>query len=631
MADKTYLDLIWILLSTVLVLLMQAGFLCLESGLTRSKNAINVALKNAADFVLCMLLWWALAFALMFGDSRGGWIGSDRFLPDIGSAGAWEGAFFLFQAMFCATAATIVSGAVAERTRFGAYLLMTLLTVALIYPVFGHWAWGGALDGAAGWLAAGGFVDFAGSTVVHSVGGWVALAAVLVIGPRAGRFDQGGVHPMPASNLPLAMLGVLLFLVGWIGFNGGSTLALSEAVPGIVVNTVLAGSVGGLVGHLHARLWPSPYLERAVTPLNGVLAGLVAITAGCHAVSTLEAVLIGAVGAWLMALSTGLLGRLRIDDAIGAVPVHLVAGIWGTLATGLLGDPALLGTGLETLEQVRAQAVGIAVAGAWAFGIAFPALWLLSRLFSLRVSAEQEHLGLNVSEHGARTDLIDLMQALQSQQHSQDLSMRLPVQPFTEVGEIAAQHNRLMDALEQAVSRNQAIVRDIGDGIVTFTRLGEITSINPGAQRIFGLDPERTPGSAVTELLEIEYLTPLGEGSMPLDVSLLTLLTSPGELRLVGRRRSDNQRLHLELIISASSHSGDDYTCLVHDVSERVRMEEALFAEKERALVTLDSIADGVITTDRQGRVAYMNRAAERLTEWTLNESQGHRLERVKE
>ena len=629
MADKTSLDLLWILLSTVLVLLMQAGFLCLESGLTRSKNAINVALKNAADLVLSLLLWWALAFGLMFGVSEAGWIGTSNFLFDAGAAGGWGTAFFLFQAMFCATAATIVSGAVAERTRFGAYLAMTLLMVALIYPVFGHWTWGGALDGAAGWLGAAGFVDFAGSTVVHSVGGWVALAAVLIIGPRTGRFDNGQVHPMPASNLPLAMLGILLFVVGWVGFNGGSTLAFSAAVPAIIANTVLAGVAGGLVGYVYARLRPSPYLERAVTPMNGVLAGLVAITAGCHAVSSAESLAIGAVGAWLMVLATGLLGRLHIDDAIGAVPVHLAAGIWGTLAVALFGDPALLGTGLGALAQLQVQATGVLVAGAWAFGIAYTLLWMLDRMHPLRVSAEDEHVGLNVSEHGARTDLIDLMQALRSQQDSQDLSQRVPVQPFTEVGEIAAQHNRLMQALELAVSRTQAIVRDINDGIVTCTHMGQVTSMNPGAQIIFGLEEQRGLGGVLTDLLEIEQVAPLGEGQLPLDVSLLALLTTPGALRLVGRRRPDNRRVHLEVTISQSSHSDDDFTCLVHDVTERVRMEEELFAEQERAMVTLDSIGDGVITTDPQGRVAYMNRTAEQLTEWTLDEARGQRLERV--
>src|SRR5690606_31167260 len=359
-------DTLWVVLCAVLVFNMQLGFLCLESGLTRSKNAINVALKNISDFACSVLLYWLFGFGVMFGASEAGWFGTDLFAPEVGGTHSWLSAFFLFQAMFCATAATILSGASAERLRFGAYLLLGCLVAGLIYPVFGHWAWGGSFTGEyltggqvvsgqaaggdiagneKGWLAAMGFVDFAGATVVHSVGGWVSLAVLLLIGPREGRFVQGQpAQPMPASNLPVAMLGALLLLFGWFGFNGGSTLALDERVAGIIVNTLLGG-VSGMVAVL-AISWRLNGYSDAIRPINGLLAGLVAVTAGAHVISAADALITGAIGGVVMMAAESLLRRWRIDDAVGAVPVHLAAGIWGTLAVALFGDLNALATGL---------------------------------------------------------------------------------------------------------------------------------------------------------------------------------------------------------------------------------------------------------------------------------------------
>jgi len=330
------LDILWILICAVLVLLMQAGFLCLESGATRSKNAINVAMKNAVDLVVSVFVFWLLGFALMFGQSYDGLIGFSHFLLPFDQDGHWLAAFFLFQAMFCATAATIVSGAVAERVRFNAYIIITILIVSIIYPIAAHWTWGGAVTEHHGWLAELGFVDFDGSTVVHSVGGGVALAALFVIGPRRGRFAFGKAQSIPASNLPMAMLGIILFQVGWIGFNGGSTLALNNSVPSIIANTVLAAVSGGIISYILCLKFPRSCIDATLVPMNGVLAGMVSITANCHAVSSAEAVVIGAVGGLVMVLTDKFLLDKKIDDAIGAVPVHLAAGIWGTTCTGYI-------------------------------------------------------------------------------------------------------------------------------------------------------------------------------------------------------------------------------------------------------------------------------------------------------
>ena len=394
------LDILWIIICSVLVFIMQAGFLCLESGLTRRKNSVNVAIKNLADFCLTTIVFWLLGFGLMFGATQNGWFGTSEFILDFSLQSPFFSVFFLFQVMFCGAAVTIMSGAVAERMKFSSYLMITVVVSALIYPAFGHWAWAGLNDGATnGWLNSMGFVDFAGSTVVHSVGGWMSLAVLLIIGPRRGRFAEDGtpqkIHP---SNLPLATLGTVFLFIGWLGFNGGSTLALNGQVANILVNTVIAGSVGalsaGLLGYaIQNRLNVTQFM-------NGCLGGLVAITANCFAVTTPVAALIGLVGGMIVIGVEELLEHYRIDDAVGAIPVHLGAGIWGTIAVGLYGDLDILGTGLSRLEQVGVQILGVAVCGLWVFGIGYILMRAINRISPLRVSPEHEDIGLNLAEHG---------------------------------------------------------------------------------------------------------------------------------------------------------------------------------------------------------------------------------------
>ena len=312
--ERSLIDVLWVLISASLVFLMQAGFLCLEAGSTRSKNTINVVIKNISDFGISVLCFWLFGYALMFGDTHNGWLGITRLAPEVGQGETWLVVFFLFQAMFCSTAVTIVSGAVAERMRFGIYLAVSLLVSGLIYPVFGHWAWNG-LDGGAshGWLGQLGFVDFAGSTVVHSIGGWVALAAAILVGPRIGRFSRKRRRPLLVGyDLPLALLGTLLLWFGWFGFNGGSVLALNEQVPGIISNTVLAGAAG-LVTPITLSLAQQQKL-RVNAVMNGSLAGLVAITANCHVVTTAAAIAIGAIGSLCMMAAEAQLQRWQIED-----------------------------------------------------------------------------------------------------------------------------------------------------------------------------------------------------------------------------------------------------------------------------------------------------------------------------
>jgi ammonium transporter len=571
------LDILWILVTAALVFIMQAGFMCLESGFTRAKNSINVAIKNMTDFLVATCLFWAFGFGLMFGMTWQGWIGADSFLLDFALVGEWQTAFFIFQTMFCATAATIVSGAVAERIRYDTYIVLTCIISALIYPVYGHWVWNGA-DGRSdgGWLGAMGFVDFAGSTVVHSVGGWVSLAALLVIGARDGRFGKdGSSNPITGYNLPMSVLGALLLYLGWFGFNGGSTLAFNDQVAKIIANTFLAGATGGVTALLIG--WQIKKVPDVTLVVNGSLAGLVAITANCHVVSAPSAALIGVGGAIAMLLVEMLLHRFRVDDAVSAVPVHLGAGAWGTLAVALFGDPELIGKGLTMERQLMVQAIGILTAGVWAFGVSYLLLLIINRFIPLRVSLDAEHKGLNYSEHGATTELIDLLNTMESQGRSGDLSMRVKVEPFTEVGQIARQYNRVMDLLQKVAARSEAIIRDIGEGIITYAEGGVMTSFNPGAEKLFGGRRSDFIGKPVTMLFAGDSAGNL----LPLERIMLWGTRPEGATVWACRR--DRTQFPADIRVSASEIGGaPSYTVLVKDITERKRAEDALRSSRTR-------------------------------------------------
>lgn len=621
MDNSQSINTLWILVCAGLVFVMQAGFLCLESGLTRNKNSINVAAKNISDFAVAALVFWLLGFGLMFGESLAGWVGGSLFgaLDQLKDDPALL-AFVLFQIMFCATAATIVSGAVAERMRFGAYLALSAFVSVWVYPVFGHWAWGGLWTGEPGWLGRWGFVDFAGSTVVHSVGGWVSLVAVCMVGARRGRFppDQAPAV-ISAGNLPMAMLGTLLLFFGWMGFNGGSALALNATVPGILVNTTLAAVAGCLTGLTLGRIWHG-YFE-ILYIINGMIAGLVAITAGAHAMTGFEAIVIGATGALLMAWAHEKLLAWRIDDAVGAISTHLGAGIWGTLAVGLLGDLTVLNTGNTRLEQIGVQALGVVVCGLWSVAATWVFLRLWSRWGGLRVSEEDERTGLNVAEHGARTELIDLLDAMEAQRISGNLSQRVPTEDYTEVGQVAQAYNRVMEALETATQRTLSIVRDMRDGIVTFTRDGVLTSLNPGAEKLLGVSAHQAVGRPFAQVLrDAGYPHALGADR----------LCRPGSKMELRMTRPGGQRVYFEVSVSENHQDAElRFTGAVRDVTERKAVETQLHQERDLAQVTLASIGDGVITTDEAGVIQYINPIAARLTGWPAHQAKGQHITRV--
>lgn len=392
-------DRLFLVFCACLVFMMQAGFCLLELGFSQAKNSINVIMKNLLDFSLASVVF-LVGVVFMFGQSVGGWIGFggwDHLFSQPANGDFWV--FWLFQVMFVGTASTIASGAMAERTRFVGYLVYTVILSALIYPVLGHWAWGSlggsfGMAGDKGWLEAMGFHDFAGSTVVHGVGGACALAGVLVIGPRVGRFGADGVpRLMVGHNLPMAALGAFLLWFGWYGFNGGSLGHSGPALGGILVNTTLAAAFGAITAMVPR--WVVDGRPDAAITINGALAGLVAITAGADVVSPFSALAIGMIGGLLATFGEMALIRCRIDDVVGAVPVHLFAGIWGTIAVSLFHQG-----GFDS-QRFFVQALGTGSICLAAFMVAFIVFKLIDLLFGLRASDEDQEDGLDFSEHAA--------------------------------------------------------------------------------------------------------------------------------------------------------------------------------------------------------------------------------------
>lgn len=465
------LDNLWVLFCACLVFLMQPGFMCLESGLTRSKNSINVAVKNLADFAISAFCFWLLGYGLMFGSSKLGLWGQDYFGYD------WREpnqiCFLIFQIMFCGTATTIVSGAIAERIHFRAYVAIAMMISGLIYPICGHWVWNGLHNGESlGWLGKLGFLDFAGSTVVHGTGAWVSLALLFHLGARAGRFENGVSRPIHGSNLIMSVLGAMLLWMGWFGFNAGSTFAFNEQVPGILLNTVMAGVAGMIAAGCFKALQTQTVDIQAL--INGCLAGLVAVTAGCDVLSTPMSLVVGATGAMAMFLGEYCLEIWQIDDAIAAIPVHGFAGIWGTLSVALFGEMTQLPH--PRLEQLGIQILGVAIIFLWSFSMSYGLIALWKKFLTLRVSAEAEQIGLNISEHRARTEIYDLMAVMAAQAETKDLTLRAPVEPFTEVGAIATLYNRVMDRLEIALNQSQTLATALEDKVVERTQA--LTSAN---------------------------------------------------------------------------------------------------------------------------------------------------------
>ena len=395
MDTNAAMDLMWVLIAGSLVFFMQAGFTLVETGFTRSKNTGNIIMKNLMDFCIGSLAFWAIGYSLMYGESIGGIIGNASqyaffdSLPDMHS--------LFFQTVFAATAATIVSGAIAERTKFTTYLIFSLLMTLLIYPISGSWVWN-----AGGWLAQMGFTDFAGSTVVHAVGGFASLVAAAMVGPRIGKYTDGKSNAIPGHNLMLGALGVFILWLGWFGFNPGSQLAISGdnafKVAAIFITTNLAGAAGALAAmFLTWMFYKKPDISMT---LNGVLAGLVGVTAGCAAVSPLGALIIGLICGIVVVFSIEFIDKkLKIDDPVGAISVHGVCGALGTILVGFFATDGGLFYG-GGFDKLMIQITGVLAIVAWAVVTSFIVLFILKKTMGLRVTKEEEIDGLDIHEHG---------------------------------------------------------------------------------------------------------------------------------------------------------------------------------------------------------------------------------------
>ena len=395
---QTNINIVWTCIAAFLVFFMQAGFAMVETGFTRAKNAVNILMKNLMDFSVGTIAFFLIGFGLMFGKTNG-LFGTTLFgLSGVEPGADWNWTFLIFQTVFAATAATIVSGAMAERTKFAGYLVYSFFITLFIYPIFGSWAWGSLLDGG-GWLENLGFMDFAGSTVVHSIGGWLALAGAIVLGPRIGKY---GPDRKPKAilghNIPLAALGVFILWFGWFGFNPGSTTVGDGSIGYIAVTTNLSAAAGAIVAMCVS--WVIMKKPDASMALNGALAGLVSITAPCDGVTPAGAILIGVVGGALVVFAVMFIDRvLKVDDPVGAVSVHGVCGLWGTLATGLFNMESGLFYG-GGLKQLSVQALGAGAAFVWAFGLGLILFYTISKTIGLRVTPEEEIKGLDIGEHG---------------------------------------------------------------------------------------------------------------------------------------------------------------------------------------------------------------------------------------
>jgi ammonium transporter, Amt family len=384
--DSDAINMVWLATAAALVFFMQAGFALLESGMSRTKNSLNVVMKNYMDVCIGTLIFWAVGYGIMFGTNTSGWFGTDGFFPNDAEPMTWG--VLLFQTMFAATAVTIASGAMAERTRYSAYLIGALVITGLIYPVFGSWVWNED-----GWLAKMGFIDFAGSTVVHSVGAWCALAGILVVGPRLGRFGpRGEPREIRGHNLTLVALGGFILWFGWFGFNGGSTLEASVDIGLINLNTQLAAAAGAVATVILATIMGRPVL--LTETINGSLAGLVGITAGCATMAPGYALLTGLIAGVVCVLGQQLLLRMKLDDVVGAVAVHGFAGAWGTIAAGIffIDNPF-------NSTIILVQIIGVISAFAWTFLTALAMYLLIAAFVGLRASPMHEQRGLDLTEH----------------------------------------------------------------------------------------------------------------------------------------------------------------------------------------------------------------------------------------
>ena len=545
---QSNLNLIWVLVCATLVFFMQAGFMCLEAGLAAAKHSINVAIKNLADFVIATILFWMVGFGLMFGETHDGLFGWSDFFIEIEDP--WQLAFFVFQAVFVGTAATIDSGAIAGRAKFRTYLIISGIISAFIYPVFGHWAWGGLFHDQAGWLELRGFKDFAGSTVVHSVGGWMALVGVIVVGPRIGKFTEDGKpRKLAPHSMTMAVLGAFILFFGWFGFNCGSTLEASGDIAGIAMNTVLGACFACFSAS--AISWILSPLKRPEVEMvtNGLIGGLVAITAGCAFVGTFGAMWIGLGAGIVVYVSIEVMERVfKLDDVVGAVAVHGCCGAWGTIALGFFILPEHLGD-MSRFDQIGVQFLGVVVCFLWSFGIGYILIKGIDiTTGGMRVSREDEIVGLNVAEHGFKMSHMDAIDAMQYIAQTGDLSKRVEVEIGSEMGDVAETFNGMLDKIEDAVE----VTKKVASGDLTQT-------VEPKSDKdLLGHAVNNMVQSLRHFVDRIESVSGNLNGSVEyLDQSSKELYTSNQELNTSISAVVNNVSQAMEVVNTMNAHASD--------------------------------------------------------------------------
>lgn len=438
MVSFNEINLLWILVSAFLVFMMQLGFSLVETGVVRSKNTINVAMKNLIDTVFSIIFFWLFGFGLMFGMDSFGLIGTDKFLID-GKDLQLNG-FFFFQAMFAATAITIVSGAVAERIKFNGYIVVAIIVSSIIYPIFGHWAWNDN-----GWLKELGFIDFAGSTVVHSVGAWIGLAGAIVLGPRLGKFRKNKTIYFAPSNHNFIVFGVFILFFAWFGFNAGSLLEFKPEVTSILLNTLIAGVFGGL------SAWIITLFSKEKVGVEifsfGIIAGLVGITAGCYEFNTVQSAFVGFISSFIMHFTDIFLTKkLKIDDPLSVVSIHGFVGVWGTIAVGIFAN---LPENFTRLHFIYVQTLGVFVAFLFSFSFGLLIFLFLRKVNLLRVRKKHEVLGLNRSEHNAKLPWVDTIQSIIQIMKTGNLDKKIYEERDTEIGIVSRFFNYLLSILKE--------------------------------------------------------------------------------------------------------------------------------------------------------------------------------------
>ncbi|HHT9118687.1 MAG TPA: ammonium transporter, partial [Candidatus Hypogeohydataceae bacterium YC38] len=607
-------DIIWVIVAACMVFFMQVGFTALEAGFAQAKNAISIALKNFVVYLIASIVYFLVGFALMFGDSKVGLVGASHFFfTDVNNIPLGF-AFAFFQVVFAGTAATIVTGAMAERTRMLTHIWSTVLVMCVIYPIFGHWAWGHLCHhDQAGWLGKMGFIDFAGSTVVHSVGGWVALAGALVVGPRIGRYNKDGtVNRMGLHNIPLATVGTFFLWFGWFGFNGGSMLKADAKIALVITNTNIAAAVAGCTAFLFS--WVKNRRLDAGDVLLGALGGLVAVTAGSNRLDPWGACVVGILAGVLVLLAKDFFEKvLKIDDPVGAVPVHGVCGAVGTIALALFCPVSTLTNG-DRLLQVGIQFLGVTVAFAWAFGLSMLFFWVGNKVARLRVGQEEEIKGLNVAEYEDTASWLNFTRI----SRLQDLNTLLENKVKERTSELLRTKNY-----------TQSIIDSLQDFLVVTDPQGKILTLNPAAEGLLGYKKQELVNKPLNTLIaekesvfqqarlqrllregflkdyNINYLTKDGR-EIPVNFNGAVMRDEKGEVTGVVTIARD-MRETMGLIAELQEARGE------LELKVQTRTKE-LSEQKRKFEDVVNSLYDGLVVLGKDHRIAYWNRKMEEIS-----------------